>query len=102
MQTNQSNPVIYKLLSDTLSNSVVQFFLDPVIPKLVTTYLTIYLNSWKKKGIIKNYEVNVQRLDKLYYKIGLQAYASKKETNITLLNYLSSNIEKILKQTTKK
>lgn len=94
----QPNPVLLKLVSKLMSNPVVQFFLDPVIPKIVIFYLHQYLGRWKKNGLIKNYEVEVQRVGRLQYKIRLHALASKKETNTTVLNYVSSNIEKMLKQ----
>jgi hypothetical protein len=89
------------MLSKLFANPVVQFFLDPVIPKLVIFYLQQYLNRWKKKGLIKNYKVEVQHLGKLYYKIGLHAQAVEKQTNIAVLNYISSTIEKMLKQAIK-
>jgi hypothetical protein len=95
----QPNKLLLKLVSKLLANRVVQFFLDPVIPKLVTFYLHQYLNRWKKKGLIKNYVVEVQRVGRLYYKIRLHALAIKKETNTTILNYATNKVEEILKQT---
>ncbi len=98
---NQYNQVILKLITELFANPVIQFFLDPMIPKLITFYLQRYLNNWQKKGLIKKYHVEVQRLGKLYYKIGLHALAAEKETNISVLNYISSRVENILNQTIK-
>ncbi len=97
----RSNPALFKLVSKLMANPVIQYFLDPVIPKLVTFYLRQYLNQWKKKGLIKNYQIEVERVGKLYYKIGLHALTSQKETNSTILNYVSSTIEKMSKQARK-
>jgi hypothetical protein len=92
-----SNQAIFKLTAKLLFNPVTTFFLDPVIPKLVSVYLHQYLNRWKQSGLIKNYDVEVQRLGRLTYKIRLHLLAGKKETKITIMNYISSSIEKLLK-----
>jgi hypothetical protein len=93
----QPNQAIFKLIAKLLFNPVTTFFLDPVIPKLVSVYLHQYLNRWKQKGLIKTYEVEVQRLGRLTYKIGLHMLAGKKETKTAIINYITSNIEKMLK-----
>jgi hypothetical protein len=98
VQTKQPNKLLLKILSKLLANPVIQFFLDPVIPKLVTFYLHQYLNRWVKTGVIKNYVFEVQRVGRLFYKFRFHALAAKKETNTTILNYATSKVEEVLKQ----
>jgi hypothetical protein len=94
----QPNKLLLKLVSKLLANPVIQFFLDPVIPKFAVFYLQRYLNPYVKTGVIRNYTIEVQRLGKLYYKVCFHALTAEKETNKTILNYATGKVEEMLKQ----
>ena len=96
MQQKGQSKILSKTAAKLLSTPFATFFLDPIIPKVVSIYLRQYLNRWKKNGLLKDYEVEVQRVGRLQYRVKLRALAAKKETKIAALNYISSNIKKIL------
>ncbi len=90
------NQVFAKATANLIASPVGAFFLDPVLPKLLGFYLHQYLDSWKKSGLIKNYEVEIQKIGRLHYKVCLHALAGKKEAKVTVVNYLSDRIENLL------
>src|SRR3989338_8857695 len=69
-------PILLKLLP--IFERFVPFFLrffpvfDRLIPRVVSYFLNMQLTEWKAKGLIKNYETNIVRLDKLSYKIDIR------------------------------
>ena len=81
--------MLLRIGSKLLSNSVATFFFDPLIPKLISFYLSQTLNKWKRNGTIKDYNVEVQRIGRLYYSLRFHIIAKKKETNKFLLGYIS-------------
>ncbi len=95
-RTEHIKKILFKSGVMLISNPIAAFFLDPVIPKLLSLYLSQYLSKWKRNGLLKSYQVEVQRIGRLYYKIGLHALANKKETKDTLTAYISSVIGKVL------
>ena len=81
--------MLLRVSSKLLSNSVATFFLDPLIPKLVSFYLSRNLNKWKRNGTLRDFNVEVQRIGRLSYGIRFHIIAKKKETNKFLLDYVS-------------
>ena len=78
-----------RVSSKLLSNSVATFLFDPLIPKLISFYLSQNLNKLKSNGTIKDYNFEVKRIGRLYYSFRFHIIAKKKETNKFLLNYIS-------------
>ncbi len=92
----QIKTVLFTTGVKVLSNPLATFFLDPLIPKLISVYLSQSLNKWVRNGLLKSYEIEVQRIDRLYYKVCLHALARKKETKDALIAYISDFLGKSL------
>jgi hypothetical protein len=85
--------ILRKVTSKMLSSHLATFFFDPIIPKIISFYLSQSLNKWKHSGILESYDVEVQRISKLYYYVGLHVLAKKKETRKVLVDYVSKLLD---------
>jgi hypothetical protein len=45
--------ILFNVASKLLSSPIATFFFDPLIPKLISIYLSQNLKKWKRKGIGK-------------------------------------------------
>jgi hypothetical protein len=81
--------MLVRVSSKLLSNPITSFFLDPIIPKIISIYLSQKLSEWKSNGLLESYEVKVQRISRLCYNIRLHVLAKKRETKKVLADYIS-------------
>lgn len=89
--------ILFNAASKLLSSPIATFFFDPLIPKLISVYLSQNLKKWKRKGILESYQFDVQRIGRLCYKIRLHVLAEKKETNKVLADYVMKLLGSYLK-----
>jgi hypothetical protein len=96
-EKNTRNKIIFSIGSKLLSSPTATFFLDPFIPKIASFYLNQNFKKWKSKGILESYQFDVQRTERLTYKICLHVLAKKKETQKVIADYLEKYIGAFMK-----